>query len=109
MARVRPLLARVRPALGRARAWGEVTAQQALVRLVASVRRARESTRPALRDAVARFLAELPGERPDGRTVLATLVAIVVLSGLSATVLGSRAVAWLPPPAPTASATAPTR
>jgi hypothetical protein len=108
LTRVRPAFERARPALGRARAWGEATARDASVRLVASVRHAKESTRPALREALARIVAELPGERPDGRTVVATLVAIVVLTGLSATVLGSRAAAWLPPPAPVASAPAPT-
>jgi hypothetical protein len=111
LARLRPTLAalvraraRVRPTLARARTWGVAVSGTARVRLAVSVRRAKESTRPALRDAVTRFFAELPGERPDGRTVLATLVAMVVLCGLSATVLGSRGVAWLPPAAPAVSA-----
>jgi hypothetical protein len=61
------LVARTRPTLARARAW--------------------------VRAALSRVLDELPGERPDGRAVLATVAAIVLLCSLSATVLG-RGHAW---------------
>jgi hypothetical protein len=93
LARVRPALARMRPALARVR--------PALER----VRPALERLRPGLRSALSRFLEGLPGERPDGRTVLATLAVVVVVCGLSATVLG-HASPWHAPAAAPAVETA---
>jgi hypothetical protein len=99
------LLARMRPALARGRSWALALAREGWRRLKVSARRTRSTSGPALRAAASRFLAELPGERPDGRTVLATVAAIVVLCSFSATVLG-RGNAWRGPAA-TQSAPAP--
>ena len=103
LARVRPVSSRVRPALARARAQADAAARDGLRRLSAGARRAKETSKPALRAATSRFLDELPGERPNGRTILATLAVIVVLCGLSATVLGRVGrLASTTPPAPSA-------
>jgi hypothetical protein len=90
-------LARLRPAAARAWSWGMATARDGWGRLLVAARRTLESARPALSSAFSRFLDGLPGDRPDGRTVLATLAAVVVMCGLSATVLGSRGSAWRAP------------
>jgi len=74
-------------------------------------RATRESTVRRLRAVFARVVAELPGERPDGKTIAATLAAFVIVLGLSASVLGSRGGGWLASqtPAATLPALAPTR
>ncbi len=46
------------------------------------------------------LFVDLPAERPDGKTTLAAAVALIVVCGLSASVLGH--VRLTPPPAPDA-------
>jgi hypothetical protein len=104
-AAVRAGLARVRPFIARAGALGAAKAQQGGRDLMVAARRARASARPALQAALSRFFDGLPGERPDGRTLLATIAVVVVVCSLSATVLGSRGTAWRAP----AAVVAPTR
>jgi hypothetical protein len=50
----------------------------------------REAVSHVVRVGVARFVAGLPAERPDRRTIVAVVTSLVVLTGLSAGVVASR-------------------
>jgi hypothetical protein len=70
-----------------ARAWSWTSAGTRLLAPVLRVARAR--LEPGLRTLITRVAGDLP-ERPDGKTVAAAVAALVVVCGLSASVLGSR-------------------
>jgi hypothetical protein len=98
----------LRPAVARAgtwaRAWTGTTSTVGVGRMRPAFQRAREVATRTLGLMIARIAAELPGERPEGRTIVAGLVTLVVVLGLSASVLGSRGGPWLAPPAATPGA-----
>jgi hypothetical protein len=77
--RVGPMLRATRLAAGRR---AQLLAERAFVRLV---------------DLLFNLLVDLPAERPDGKTTLAAAVALIVVCGLSASVLAH--VRLTPPPA----------
>jgi hypothetical protein len=109
--RFRTLLSAARGALGRAwnraRTWSGPfaarSAERARTWLAASAARGMDSAAAAWRAARARFMAELPSERPDSRTVIAALAALVIVCGLSASVLGGRGGFHLSPVRPAAA------
>jgi hypothetical protein len=88
----------LRPALTRARTWARTTATSSLGRLRPALDHGREAAKRTLGLVFARIAAELSGERPEGRTIVAGLVTLVIVLGLSASVLGSRGGPWLAPP-----------
>jgi hypothetical protein len=86
----------------------------ALLRVTPGLRATRARLQRSLRALLARSAADLP-KRPDGKTIVVAMAAMVVVSGLSARVLGSRGYARSPstvtattipvetPPAPSAT------
>jgi hypothetical protein len=77
------------PASVRAWRWMLTRGSEGARRLGPTLTTTRERTTHALRVLVSRLAQDLP-ERPDGKTILAAMAALIVVLGLSASVLGSR-------------------
>ncbi len=78
-----------RPAAARAARWTRSRLRALGPRVAPALRATRDASVRRLRALVARVLEDLPSERPDGKTLLTTLAALIVVCGLSARVLGS--------------------
>jgi hypothetical protein len=92
-----------RPASARAWRWAVARASAEARHLAPRLRATRDRTLERMKrglDALASRVANDLPERPDGKTIVAAMAALIVLFGVSATVLGSRSDARLPP-APT--------
>jgi hypothetical protein len=98
--------ARAQPASARAWRWAAALAHAEARRLAPWLRaigeRALERAKRGLGVLASRLAKDLP-ERPDGKTIASAMAALIVLFGVSATVLGSRRNPRLPP-VPTAAA-----
>jgi hypothetical protein len=88
----------------RARAWAQTKTfltRHALGPLLAE---ARDVVTRTVSPLIERIRDEIPGERPEARTVVVGIVTAFLVLGLSATVLGSRGAPWVEPPAASAPA-----
>jgi hypothetical protein len=98
--------ARVQPVSARAWRWTAARVRAEARRLAPSLSGTRERTferaKRGLGVLASRLARDLP-ERPDGKTIAAAMAALIVLFGVSATVLGSRSNPRLPS-VPTAAA-----
>jgi len=105
-----------RPAMSHAQRWALQQARASQRRIVPALRSARSASAGALRavvnHALDRVVVEWATERPDGKTILAAVAGLIVVFGLSASVLGHaqwtplRAPAIVVAPAPAAIAAA---
>jgi hypothetical protein len=85
------------PASARAWRWTLARARSGARALGPALATTRTRSKQALRVLAARVANDLP-EVPDGKTMLAAMAALIIVLGLSASVLGSRLVHPLAPP-----------
>ena len=85
------------PASARAWRWTLARARSGARALGPALATTRTRAKQALRVLAARVANDLP-EVPDGKTMLAAMAALIIVLGLSASVLGSRLVHPLAPP-----------
>lgn len=90
-----------RPAAANLWRWALVRTAVGRRHLALALRATRDASARGLRALLERVLVDLPAERPDGKSILAAVAALIVVCGLSARVLGSRA-QWTPLRAPVA-------